>query len=126
MGSRFSGRHVLVTGGAQSIGFEIARQFCREGAMVTIFDYSKEALEEATGQLRSQGYEVNPFPVDVSLQQQVIEAVNEAERIAPIDVLVNNAGICLVAPFLNIEAADWHRTLDVKPQWSILRCPECV
>lgn len=113
MGPRFTDRHVIVTGGALSIGFEIARQFCRDGAMVSIFDYNKEALDEATGQLRSQGYNVNPFFVDVSNQEQVVEAVDGAEKIAPIDILVNNAGICLITPFLNIEAEEWHKTLDV-------------
>ena len=106
-------RHVLVTGGALSIGFEIARRFCREGAVVSIFDYNQEALTRATEQLRSDGHSVNPFVVDVSVQQQVCDAVDAAEQITPIDVLVNNAGICLVTPFLNIEADEWHKTLDV-------------
>lgn len=113
MGPRFTNKHVLVTGGALSIGFEIARQFCSEGAMVSIFDYNQKALDKATNQLRSKGYVVNPFSVDVSIQEQVVDAVDAAEKNAPIDVLVNNAGICLVTPFLNIEAEEWHKTLDI-------------
>jgi len=56
---------------------------------------------------------VNASVVDVSDQQQVTEAVEAAEQIAPIDVLVNNAGICEVTPFLNIEADEWQKTLDI-------------
>jgi 3-oxoacyl-[acyl-carrier protein] reductase len=110
---KFPGRHILVTGGAMSIGFEIARQFCNAGAMVSIFDYNEKALAKATEELRGQGHAVNAFLVDVSRRDQVLPAVDAAESMAPLDVLVNNAGICLVTPFLNIEAEEWHRTLDV-------------
>ncbi len=122
--NRFTGKHVIVTGGAMSIGFEIASQFCREGAMVSIFDNNKEALDTAVSKLRSdepssardlpvRGSSVNSFHLDVSVQQEVVEAVDAAEAIAPIDILVNNAGICMVTPFLNIDAAEWHKTLDI-------------
>jgi 3-oxoacyl-[acyl-carrier protein] reductase len=116
---RFTGKHAIVTGGAMSIGFEIASQFCREGATVSIFDYNKEALDAAVLKLRSNepgsapGSRVNPFHVDVSVQQEVVEAVDAAESIAPIDILINNAGVCMVTPFLNIDAAEWHKTLDI-------------
>jgi 3-oxoacyl-[acyl-carrier protein] reductase len=112
MDSRFTGKHVLVTGGARSIGFEIARQFCAEGAKVSVLDYNEEALEKATAQLRSIGFKVNPYVADVSSREQVIEAVDTAEQIAPIDILVNNAGICLVTPFLAIEPDEWSKTLE--------------
>ncbi|UCF35891.1 MAG: SDR family oxidoreductase [Acidobacteriota bacterium] len=112
MHGKFKGKHAIVTGGARSIGFEIARQFCAAGAMVSIFDYNQEALEIATTTLTNEGYRVNPFLVDVSDQLQVNLAVDRAEEIAPVDVLVNNAGICLVTPFLNIEAEEWQKTLD--------------
>jgi 3-oxoacyl-[acyl-carrier protein] reductase len=110
---RFEGKHILVTGGALGIGFEIARQFGNEGALLSIFDHNKSALQGAAGNLAQSGYPINPFHVDVSDQSQVIKAVDEAESIAPIEVLVNNAGICLVTPFLNITKEEWHRTLDI-------------
>ncbi|MBL7043890.1 MAG: SDR family oxidoreductase [Pirellulaceae bacterium] len=113
MNSRFTNRHVLVTGGARGIGLEIVRRFCEAGAMVSIFDYNSEALDQTASQLRANGHKVNASVVDVSDQQQVTKAVEAAEQIAPIDVLVNNAGICEVTPFLNIEANEWQKTLDI-------------
>jgi 3-oxoacyl-[acyl-carrier protein] reductase len=113
MDSRFADRHVLVTGGARGIGLEIVRQFCSAGAMVTLFDCNGETLDQAAVQLRANGHNVNASLVDVSVREQVIAAVDRAERIAPVDVLVNNAGICQVTPFLNIEADEWQKTLDV-------------
>ena len=113
MTQRFEGKHILITGGALGIGFEIARQFGSNGGQLSIFDYNQAALERASDELSASGYQVNPFLVDVSVQSQVIEAVDAVEKSAPIDVLVNNAGICLVTPFLNITREEWHKTLDI-------------
>lgn len=44
MGKKFSEKHVLITGGGRGIGFEIAKQFGAEDALLTIFDYKKELL----------------------------------------------------------------------------------
>lgn len=111
MALRFQDRHVIVTGGARSIGFEISRRFCMEGAIVSVFDCNQQALAECERQLREAGHRVHAFAVDVSVEREARDAVRSAEAIAPVDVLVNNAGICLVTPFLNIESEEWHRTI---------------
>lgn len=113
MGSRFTGKHVVVTGGGRGIGFEIARQFGREGARLSIFDSAKDLLDDATQKFKSEGFEVHPFHVDVSRRAEVVEAVDAAENIAPIDVLINNAGVAYETPFLNIEEAEWRKILDI-------------
>jgi len=109
----FTNKHVLVTGGASGIGYEIARQFGDSGAMLSLFDYNEKSLNQATSNLRSIGYKVNPFLVDVSNQETVINCVGKVEAIAPIDVLVNNAGICLVTPFLELTREEWQKTIDI-------------
>ena len=111
MPDRFAGRHVLVTGGARSIGFEIARRFCAEGATASILDYDRETLDEAVDRLRRDGHRAHPCVADVSVRRQVLDGIAQAEQIAPIDVLVNNAGICHVTPFLNIEPDEWEKTI---------------
>jgi len=113
MNTRFSGKHVLITGGGRGIGFEIASRFGREGACLSIFDYAKDLLDDATQKLTKEGYEVHPFHVDVSHRSEVVEAVDAAEKIAPIDVLINNAGVAYETPFLNIEEAEWRKIIDI-------------
>jgi 3-oxoacyl-[acyl-carrier protein] reductase len=113
MDLNFSGKHVLVTGGAMSIGHDIARQFGESGAMITVFDYNEKALSKTAKEFSEAGHKVNTFLVDVSEQDAVIECVRKTEAIAPVDILVNNAGICPVTPFLNIERSEWQRVLDV-------------
>ena len=92
METNFTDKHVLVTGGARGIGLEIVRQFCEAGATVSVFDYNEAALEQATERWRANGDHTHPFRVDVSAREQVIASVDEVQRIAPVDVLVNNAG----------------------------------
>ncbi len=89
-GRRFSGKHVLITGGGRGIGFEIARRFGREGALLSIFEYERERLDKASRELAADGHKVNPYLVDVSRRKEVFDAVEDCERIAPIHVLVNN------------------------------------
>jgi len=109
----FTNKHVLITGGASGIGYEIARQFGDSGAILSIFDYNEKTLNDATTNLRNMGYKVNPFVVDVSNYEVVTKSVDNAEAIAPIDILVNNAGICLVTPFLQLTKEEWQKTLDI-------------
>lgn len=111
--NRFTGKHVLITGGARGIGFEIARQFAREGAFLTLFDTHAGNLVAAAAQLRAGGARVQTYEVDVADLSQVTNAVAQAEAAAPVDVLINNAGIAQETPFLEIEAEDWKRILDV-------------
>jgi 3-oxoacyl-[acyl-carrier protein] reductase len=110
---RFSGRHVLITGGARGIGFEIAQQFSKEGAVLSIFDFNPQNLESSVNRLRENGSTVYAHQVDVSNQRAVQAAVETAEASAPIDILINNAGIAFETPFLNISAEEWKQVLDI-------------
>jgi 3-oxoacyl-[acyl-carrier protein] reductase len=111
--SRFQGKHVLITGGARGIGFEIARHFGFEGAMLTLFDYNEANLKQAASQLRKEQITVRTSVVDVSDQDKVIQATKEAESIQPIDILINNAGIAFETPFLQILRAEWEKIMDI-------------
>jgi 3-oxoacyl-[acyl-carrier protein] reductase len=113
VGKRFLEKHVLITGGGRGIGFEIARQFGGEGAILSIFEYKGDLLDHACEELRAAGYTVNPYLVDVSKRQEVIDAVVDCEKIAPIDTLINNAGIAFETPFLNINEEEWRSIIDI-------------
>jgi 3-oxoacyl-[acyl-carrier protein] reductase len=113
MSMQFDGRHAFITGGARGIGYAIAGAFGREGAALTIIDCHAENLDLAVGSLRGTGVAVHGQLVDVTDPDAVTAAVDEAERRAPIDILINNAGIALETSFLDISAAEWRRVLEV-------------
>ena len=110
---RFLNKHVLITGGARGIGFEIARQFAREGAILSVFDFNKENLDKASLELNGLAKKVLAYEVNVADQDVVRKAVADAEAKQPIDILINNAGIAFETPFLNIEAREWKNILDI-------------
>lgn len=113
-GKRFFGKHVLITGAAQGIGYEIARQFAVEGATITLFDRAAKKLKQTVSKLKAAGFDAYGAVVDVSGAQQVKSAVDRAERRMQIDILINNAGTSTPERnFLEMSDADWHSILDI-------------
>ena len=113
MVNRFENKHVLITGAARGIGFEIALHFAKEGAVLSILDFNAVNLDAATLELKKTGRQVFPYLADIADQTAVIEVVEKAEAIQPIDILINNAGIASETPFLNIEATEWKQIIDI-------------
>jgi NAD(P)-dependent dehydrogenase (short-subunit alcohol dehydrogenase family) len=96
--AEMNARVVAVTGGARGIGRAIATQLARAGARVGIGDVDGEAAERTASEL---GENVHAFQVDVTDRGSVERFVDGVEgRFGPLDVMVNNAGILLVGPFL--------------------------
>ena len=85
----FTGKNVLVTGGAQGIGFEIAKEFLQAGAQVTIADYSASALEMARTELKDFAH-LKTAVLDVTSRQSCQALADSTQNL---HVLINNAGI---------------------------------
>ncbi len=94
MPNGLKGKHVFVTGGARGIGRAIADAFGRESAILSLADcHAAQNLDRAVRELRAAGIAAHAQVLDVTDCDAVSAAVDETERRAPIDVLVNNAGI---------------------------------
>lgn len=101
----FDNKTVLVTGGAQGIGFEITRQFLKTGATAVVWDYSAEALKTCASELSEFGTKLQTAQVDVTDRQSVAAAVQKLP--APLDILINNAGITRDKSFAKMTGEDW-------------------
>lgn len=86
----FQQKNVVVTGGAQGIGFEISKLFLEAGAHVTIADFSKAALESARLEL-ARFPNLSTFALNVT-ERSSCEAL-ALSLSGPLHILVNNAGI---------------------------------
>lgn len=106
--ARLTGRHVVVTGGAQGIGRGIATRCARAGADISILDRNAEQAAETVGELQTDGHEATAVTVDVSDESSVEEGVDDAvSSFGPIHGLVNNAGIQRSVPLLETSEEEW-------------------
>jgi NAD(P)-dependent dehydrogenase (short-subunit alcohol dehydrogenase family) len=110
-----NGRVVLITGGSQGLGAELARAFADAGARVAICARDQEMLDEVSAAIVSRGGECLALPADVTREAQVRRWVDAAfTRWGRIDVLVNNASLLGPrAPFTEYPLAEWRRVVDV-------------
>ncbi len=108
------GKVAIVTGGAQGIGKGIVERYVKENAKVAIFDIDKDMLEATEAEMKSLGGDVITFTVDVLSKEQIFDAVNAvADKWGHIDILVNDAGICPWADFLEIPEEDWDKVMGI-------------
>ena len=114
-GSRLEGKHAVVSGGAAGAGGAASEVFAREGANVVIVDIQEEAGLTLVKKIREAGGKVSFVRADVSLNDEVDEAIDKANRLFDnrIDVLFNHAGTVIIKPFLETTESDWDRMMAI-------------
>ncbi len=107
-------RVAIVTGGGSGIGLAVSERLAADGLAVAVFDRDGEAAEAAAGKINAGGGRALGVTVDVTQRDQIDLGVAQVrEQLGRPTVLVNNAGIHAVDPFLSITAEKWHRILEV-------------
>ncbi len=119
-------RVVLVTGAGSGIGRAVAIRFAEEGADIAALDINEASAAETVAAVRALGRRGLVLRADVSQAGDVEAAVARAESsLAPIDVLVNNAGLTRDKTIRNLSEADWDLVLDVHLKGTFL-CTRAV
>jgi NAD(P)-dependent dehydrogenase (short-subunit alcohol dehydrogenase family) len=103
------GRHALVTGGGRGIGAGIARALKDHGAMVTVLGRTAATLEAAI----ARGDADHMVTADVTDEASLAEAIRRAEALAPLGIVVANAGQAEAAPLRKATRADFDRLISV-------------
>lgn len=94
MNKRFSNKTAIITGGADGIGKAVATRLGNEGARIALFDFNKVLLQKTVEEFETKGIIAKGYPIDISNETQVSEAVSQVEKEwKRIDILVNSAGI---------------------------------
>lgn len=106
-----AGKVVAITGGARGIGEATARALVREGAKVAIGDLDAELAGRTAAAL---GGETIALELDVTRRDSFASYLSQVEeRLGPVDVLINNAGIMPVGPFVEEDDATAQRMIDI-------------
>ena len=112
---KLAGRIALVTGGSRGIGRGIVEVLAEEGADVAVNYVSNLAqAEEVAEWVRAHGRRAITVQGDVSKRADVEAMIDKTwAELGPIDLLVNNAGIETIVPFLELTDDQWTRLNDV-------------
>ena len=115
-----SGKTVLVTGAASGIGKESALAFARRGAQLVLCDVNESGLEDTAEQIHALGCEVLTRRVNVASREEMRDfAAAVHDRVAAVDILMNNAGVGLGAGFLFTSLEDWEWIIGIN-LWGVI------
>jgi meso-butanediol dehydrogenase / (S,S)-butanediol dehydrogenase / diacetyl reductase len=108
------GKVLLVTGAGQGIGRGIALRLARDGASLALVDLQRDKVEAVAEEIRALDRRATTFEADVSLREQVVEAVDHAEsELGGFDGIVNNAGIAQIDALLDVTPEAIEKTFRV-------------
>ena len=119
-----SGQVALVTGASSGIGEHFAEVLAAAGAKVAAVARRADRLGELARRVGASGGTCLPVACDVTDRQSVADAVAAAEeRLGPVSILVNNAGVVVSKPFFEHTEEDWDYVVDtnLKGAWLAAR-----
>jgi NAD(P)-dependent dehydrogenase (short-subunit alcohol dehydrogenase family) len=119
-----SGRVVAITGGARGIGRATAEALVRQGARVAIGDLDSDLARQTAEQL---GSGVRAYQLDVTSRPSMAAFLDAVERdLGPLDVMINNAGIMPITPFLDETDDSAVRQLDINVHGTLFGMKEAL
>ncbi|MGB6829208.1 MAG: glucose 1-dehydrogenase [Terracidiphilus sp.] len=122
------GKVALVTGASKGIGAAIARELAERGASVAVnYSGSKAAAEKIVAEIVAAGGKAIAVQANVADPDQVGPLVKTvAQKLGPIDVLVNNAGVYEFGPLEQITPEHFHKQFDLNVLGLLLTTKEAV
>jgi 2-hydroxycyclohexanecarboxyl-CoA dehydrogenase len=122
----FVGKNAIVTGGASGIGLATSQRLARDGAGVAIWDIDSAGARRTAAELVAAGYRAIAVKVDVSDRAQINAGVERAHaELGQVQILVNNAGITLFKPFMELTEVELDRMMSVNLK-SMFHCTQAV
>jgi 3-oxoacyl-[acyl-carrier protein] reductase len=108
------GKRALVTGGSGGIGSALCRRLARDGHQVYVHSHRGTAVAEAlVRDIRATGGEASSITFDITDTAATRAALESVLEAGPIQIVVNNAGVHDDAVLPGMNAAQWHRVIDV-------------
>lgn len=121
-----TGRVAVVTGGNTGLGEAFARALSEVGAGVVVAARTRGRSESVVEEISDGGGTAVAVDLDVTDPDSVRSMISEVnERLGPIDVLVNNAGICYHRPAVEVPREEWLDVFDVNVH-GLWNCAQAV
>ena len=121
---RLEGKTALVTGAASGIGLQTSIRLAEEGALVMMTDIN---LEEGLQKAEKLGANATFLKLDITEEEEWIPVLDETvKRFGRLDILVNSAGMVLIADVEQITLEDWRKVHAVNLDGTFLGCKHGV
>jgi NAD(P)-dependent dehydrogenase (short-subunit alcohol dehydrogenase family) len=104
-----SGKTALVTGASSGLGAHFARCLGKAGASVVLAARRADLLQSLQAELEAEKIAAKAIDLDVQSAESIAAALDAA---GPLDIVVNNAGISIVKPALEMPEKDWDAVVD--------------
>jgi NAD(P)-dependent dehydrogenase (short-subunit alcohol dehydrogenase family) len=116
-----SGKSALVTGASSGLGRHFAEVLAGAGAKVAVAARRRDLVTEVCGAIERDGGTALPVQIDVVRSASVEKAISEAAAaLGGLDIIVNNAGVSVTKPFLDVEEEEWDRIIDTNLKGTFL------
>jgi len=120
--TRLKGKIALVTGSTKGIGKAIAFELAKEGANLVINSRNQSEAEQVGHQIHDEmGVKTLALRTDVSNIEEVKTLMKKTvDYFGRIDILINNAGVFEICPFLQISEDTWDKIIDINLKGTFL------
>jgi len=123
---KLKGKVAIVTGGSRGIGEIIVKTFAQEGANVVIADILLEPAEQLAVTCRGMGVQALAVKTDVTKLEEAQKLAKAVlDKFGRIDILVNNAAVFSIAPFVKAPWDEITRVVNVC-EWGVFNCTRAV
>ena len=109
-----AGKRALITGGTHGLGMAMAKGLGQAGATLIINGHTKDKMDSALAEYKQAGLNAHGYLFDVTNEDAVVQVVAQIEKeIGAIDILINNAGIIIRTPALEMNVDDFRKVIDI-------------
>jgi len=111
---KLDGKVAWVTGASYGLGLAYATALYQAGAKIVFNDIKQELVDRGLEAYKKAGIPVYGAVCDVTNEEQVQAFVKDVEeKVGPIDILINNAGIIKRIPMIEMSVAQWDQVINV-------------
>ena len=109
-----TGKRALITGGTHGLGMAMAKGLGHAGATLIINGHTKDKMDQALAEYTNDGLKASGYLFDVTNEEAVATAIEKIEKeIGAIDIVINNAGVIIRTPLLDLSVEDFRKVVDI-------------